>query len=179
MLSTRTSSRGAGISKRERPVRVDRDGDLDMDRPSGRGRNGRQLNRGRGRRHLNLNEPSRGSTADHSGRNASGNGAGKSRGGGRGHNANRSHGGSNRKPTGPLGEVKVEGWAVGKGSFEDCIDFLEKKAKMRFSKVRTNNPVFSFAVSVDATPYSCEVGSRTVFPVCVGSKWQEMDRQRD
>jgi hypothetical protein len=45
--------------------------------------------------------------------------------------------------SGPMAGVKVEGWKLSKGTAEECAQFLERKSKLQFIKVRTNNPVVS------------------------------------
>lgn len=130
-LASRIST--GGISKRGGPrrARVDNDGDLDMDAPSG-GARGRGTRRpgARSGRSVNLNNAPKGPAADrHKG---SGSGAGRD---------------TRRDPVGTRGPkkgaqahrntvpVKVEGWKDTKRSAEECVKFLERKTKLRFPQV--------------------------------------------
>ena len=108
-------SRG-GISKRSGPrgVRVDKDGDLDMDAPA---RSNRPT---RGRNQPNL---SRMDTTIPRPRGASGSGA--------------LRGGTTRAHTRGQGlvEVTVLGWQESRGSRESLVDFLERKSGAKIKKV--------------------------------------------
>ncbi|KAH8148245.1 uncharacterized protein LAJ45_07697 [Morchella importuna] len=138
-------SRG-GITKRSTGrVRVDRDGDLDMDSPAGGARGGRGGGRGRGafsRGGVPGSGPPRGPAAD---RPRGGGGSGAMRGNPRrdpvGTRAPRpTYQPPGRRPggphvnEGPTVEVRVEGWRESKGGADECISFLERKTKMTFKK---------------------------------------------
>lgn len=131
------TSRGSGISKRGGGprVRMDRDGDLDMDGPAGGARGGRGGGGG-GRNNNtnnNRNNDAGGNTArgGRGGRGRGGSGAG----GGGGRNARRDPVGTRRDGGAPLFAVKVRGWRDTKGSADECIQMLERKTQMKFKKV--------------------------------------------
>lgn len=135
MNSTALRPQGShgGITKRTGGrARVDRDGDLDMDGPSG-GRGGR----GRG----NRNRGGRGGAVSRGGRSGAGSiipAAGRTD---LGQNKNR--GIPSRGPRNgtvsvseTLVEVRITGWKNSKGSAEEAIAFLERKSRIKLRKVR-------------------------------------------
>ena len=128
-ISKRSSDKGKG--------RIDRDGDLDMDAPS-RGR-GRGARRGSGGRPININNAPKGPAADRDRHSGSGSGATRSRGSQRnppGTRSVRSSAAPRRvASSGPTVGVKVYGWKQSKGSAEECVRFIERKANIRIRKV--------------------------------------------
>lgn len=118
-------SRG-GISKRSggRGVKIDKDGDLDMDAPA----RSHPPNT-RGGSALSRNDPrmARGTRGSGSGGLRGGSGSGGMRGGSNRPNNTRGSG---------LVEITVLGWQESQGNRDSVIDFLERKAGVRIKKVK-------------------------------------------
>lgn len=116
-------------------MRIDRDGDLDMDGPAGGARGGRGGGAGGGGgRNQNNNNNNRNNDGGARGGRGGGRGRGGSgAGGGRG--ARRDPVGTRRDGGAPLFAVKVRGWRDTKGTADECIQMLERKTQLKFKKV--------------------------------------------
>jgi nuclear RNA export factor len=158
-------SRG-GISKRPpgSRVRVDRDGDLDMDGATG-GRGGRGgRGGGRGGR-MGGSGQRRGPPVSGSGRGSSTFGqhppTGRKDDTRRDPIGTRSRGNLSRdigsriaaSAAENLVEVRVYGWKESKGSAEECIAFLERRSKLKLRKVRYH--CFPVACAALSCAYPC------------------------
>ena len=177
MNSTALRPQGShgGITKRTGGrARVDRDGDLDMDGPSG-GRGGRgRGNRNRGGRGGGAGAVSRGGRSGAGSIIPAGPTTGRTD---LGQNKNRGiparglrNGTVSVSET--LVEVRITGWKNSKGSAEEAIAFLERKSRIKLRKVRYTicshgihtTPFFSM---YSMLPFQTFLGSELLFS-CYG-----------